>query len=132
MTDYIVWKDYYTVGDPSLDAQHKEIIDLISKLYVALRQGEGNRATKDILERLIQYTLNHFSQEEGIMKEVGYPGLAAQKAQHDHMRRRMSDLRTHLRLVTCHDVLYLLKEWWLEHVQSEDQKYSPYLAVAAH
>jgi hemerythrin len=38
-------------------------------------------------------------------------------------------LSQNLNLVTARDMLVLLKDWWLEHIQGEDKKYSPYLGA---
>ena len=86
MVTYIDWKDYYNVGEPSLDTEHKEVLEIINKLYAAMLNGTENRTTKDVLERLIQYTLNHFKHEEEVMLEVGYRGFEAHKALHDRMQ----------------------------------------------
>jgi hemerythrin-like metal-binding protein len=128
---YVLWKDFYSVGEPVLDSQHKQIIELINRLYAAVREGTENRVSKEVLERLTQYTLNHFHQEEELMKQSGYPGSEAHKARHAEMKQRTLDLRTHLSLVTARDVLHFLKTWWTEHIQREDKKYATHLRAAA-
>jgi hemerythrin len=65
------------------------------------------------------------------MKEVGFPNFEAHKALHDEMRRKTLALRQHLTLVTAHDVLVFLKNWWLDHIQGEDQLYSSYMPILA-
>ena len=39
MVAYVTWRNYYTVGDESLDAQHKQILGTISEANIRLRQG---------------------------------------------------------------------------------------------
>jgi hemerythrin len=132
MAAYIVWKDSYSVNDPSLDAQHRQIIESINDLYDAWEDSTTAAAvTKRVLDRLVQYTQTHFEQEEKLLKEVGFPAaeFAAHKALHDAMRRRTIGLRTNLTLVTARDVLVFLKDWWLGHIQSEDKKYAVYLEL---
>jgi hemerythrin len=132
MEVYITWKDYYSVNDPLLDAEHKLIIDCINKLYTALqddpKQGE---ATKRVLETLVQYTHTHFEHEEKRMQEADFPKFEAHKALHDDMRRRTIALRSHLTSVTARDVLVFLKEWWLGHIQGEDKVYAAYMPTLA-
>lgn len=127
----IAWKDYYSVNDPQLDAEHKQIIKLINELFAAMRQHKEDHAAKEVLERLIQYTLTHFKHEEAILERVGYPDVEAHKALHARLRQQTIDLRENLSLVTGSDVLYFLKQWWLGHIQGEDKKYSGYLSVPA-
>jgi hemerythrin-like metal-binding protein len=128
---YVAWKPYYSVGDPSLDAEHQEILRLLDELYTSITAGQENAKTKDVLNRLTQYTLTHFKHEEQAMREGGFPGFAAHKAIHDRMRRRTVDLRANIGLVTGQDLLYFLKDWWTNHIQVEDKAYAPYLGVAA-
>jgi len=131
MNPYIVWKDFYSVDNPLLDAEHKQIIENINELYVAMNGPMDSVAKKRVLERLVQYTQTHFDHEEKIMQEVDYPDLAAHKALHDDMRRQTIELRTHLTLVTARDVLVFLKDWWLDHIQGEDKKYASYMEPLA-
>ena len=128
---YITWKDFYTVNNPLLDAEHKQIIENINELYVAINGTTDSTVKKHVLEQLVQYTKTHFDHEEKIMQEVGYSDLVAHKALHDDMRQRTIGLRTHLTLVTARDVLVFLKDWWLDHIQGEDKKYSFYMKPSA-
>ncbi len=131
MIPYVIWKDFYSVGDPSIDAQHRQILDAINELYEAMRQGEDRMALKPITDRLIQYTLAHFEREEHVMQEHAYPDFVPHKALHDKIRQNTIDLRKHLGLVTGHDLLHFLKDWWVGHIQGCDKKYTPYLEVPA-
>ena len=90
MAGYIGWKKFYTVNNPMLDAEHKQVIENINELYVSMNGPMDSAAKKQVLERLVQYTQTHFDHEEKIMQEVGYPDAAAHKALHDEMRRRPS------------------------------------------
>jgi len=127
---HITWKDYYSVGHPRLDTEHKQIIGVINALYDAMQQGPGRQAIKPLLDRLCQYTVSHFKDEEQVMRERNYPELAQHRALHEAIRRKTFDLREHADLVTGRDLLRYLKEWWLGHIQSEDKKYEPYMECA--
>ena len=127
MAAYITWKDYYSVNDPLLDAEHKQIIECINELYSAWQGSTQSEVTKRVLDKLVQYTQTHFEHEEELMKEADFPQFDAHKVLHDDMRRRTIGLRTHLTLVTARDVLVFLKGWWLEHIQGEDKLYSSYV-----
>ena len=128
MAAYITWKDYYSVNDPSLDAEHKRIIQYINDVYAALKNPTQDAAvTKQVLDKLVQYTCSHFDHEEARMREIGYPNFEAHKAQHDDLRRRTVGLRTNVTLVTARDVLVFLKDWFVNHIQGEDKLYAAYM-----
>lgn len=131
MAAYITWKSYYTVNDPELDAEHKQIIECINELYTALQDPSQGVVTKKVLDTLVQYTQAHFGNEEKRLKEVEFPNFAAHKALHDDMRQRTLGLRSHLTLVTARDVLVFLKDWWLDHIQGEDKQYATYMLSLA-
>ena len=131
MAVYITWKDYYSVNDPLLDAEHKQIIECINELYSALKNPTQGELIKRVLDTLVQYTETHFKHEEERLKEADFPNFEAHKALHDEMKRLTIGLRTHLTLVTAHDVLVFLKDWWLEHIQGEDKLYSSYMTSLA-
>ena len=130
MPAFIAWKDFYSVGDRSLDSQHKHIIGCINDLYDAMQQGKDAKVLKPLLVWLVQYTVEHFHHEEHVMRRCDYPGLREHLALHDQLRRKTAALRDNLDLVTGRDMLRFLKDWWLEHIQGEDKKYSPYLDLA--
>jgi hemerythrin len=131
MAAHIAWKDFYSVNDPALDVEHRQIIESINDLYDVWKNQAEAAVTKRVLDRLVQYTQTHFDHEEDVMKEAGFPEaeFEAHKALHDAMRRRTVGLRTHLTLVTARDVLVFLKDWWLTHIQGEDKKYAVYLEL---
>jgi hemerythrin len=132
MAAYIAWKSYYSVGDPSIDAQHQQIIEMINELYAAYSAQRTDVDLKKIMDRLIQYTNTHFQHEEQRMREWGYPALTSHLMLHEKLRRRTIDLRNNLTLVTARDLLAFLKDWWCNHIQDEDRAYAPYLGVLAH
>jgi hemerythrin-like metal-binding protein len=127
MAKYIAWKEFYSVNDPSLDAEHKQIIECINDLYATMQSVAAGSAKRQVLDKLVQYTQNHFTHEEARLKEVGFPNFEAHKALHDNMRQRTLGLRTHLTLVTARDVLVFLKDWWVGHIQGEDKVYASYM-----
>ena len=131
MSTYVPWKDFYSVGEESLDAQHRQVLSLINDLYDARNAGREYAELAAFLDRMVLYTMNHFKHEEQMMQACGYPDFDNHKAEHDRMRRRTAGLRTNVNLVTGSDLLSFLKDWWVNHIQSEDKCYVPYLSAAA-
>ena len=132
MAEYVAWKPFYSVGEPTIDAQHKQIIGMINELYTAVVAHKTDVDLKSIMDRLMQYTSRHFQHEEQLMRDWGFPELASHLLLHEQLRRRTLDLRNHLTLVTAQDLLAFLKDWWCNHIQDEDKAYTPYLEAMAH
>jgi hemerythrin len=133
MNEYMPWREDYSVGNDSIDEEHKQILELINDLHrvVVLQRREDSVAVNSVLEQLMHYTVRHFQHEEEIMRACGYPGLEEHKALHGRLRRRTAAMRTNMFLVTDRDMLSYLKEWWHHHIIQQDQGYAPYLSVMA-
>jgi hemerythrin len=125
----IIWRDFYSVGDPLLDGQHQQMIGVINELYEAMEKKSAEEVIKPILDRLVKYTFNHFKHEEEAMAAVEYPDLIEHKALHDKIRQKTLDLQENADFVTSHNLLAFLKEWWVGHIQTVDKKYTPYLEL---
>jgi hemerythrin-like metal-binding protein len=130
--EFMPWKSSYSVGEHSIDAQHKQIIELINDLHRVLNsQQEGSRARiKAVLDQLVHYTVTHFQHEEQVMLECGYPDLNNHKAIHSQLKRRTVAMCAHLEALTERDVLSYLRDWWSGHILEHDKAYAPFLTVA--
>jgi hemerythrin len=131
MGAYVTWKYHYSVGDEALDAQHQQIIAIINELHEAMQQKVDHTVVAPLLDRLVQYTIDHFRQEEECMLAHRYPDFAQHKALHDKMRQDTLAWRDNVDLVTGRDLLIFLKEWWCNHIQQQDKRYTPYLKAVA-
>jgi len=130
MGNHIAWKDYYSVGDSTIDAQHRQIIAMINELYDAMSRNIDFTVVKPLLGRLRRYTMEHFDYEETVRAAHSYPELVQHKILHDKMRQRTIDYYDNANLLTGRDMLVFLKEWWSNHIQNQDQKYAPFLVTA--
>jgi len=59
----IAWNDSLSVGVMTIDAQHKKLVDTLNQLHDAMLSGQARQLTSPILERLLQYTREHFLQK---------------------------------------------------------------------
>ena len=78
-----VWSDLFETGVELIDSQHQALVDLINQLGEGVMQDRPDRAG-DVLERLKDYAVYHFSAEEAWSVEHGQPpaALAAHHDQH--------------------------------------------------
>ena len=125
----IQWSDDYSVGNRKLDSQHKKLMDLINRLYSSMREGKANNVAASILEELVNYTVTHFSEEENMMKLYKYPALESQQAMHRELVRQVVEMQEQFKsgqpLGTR--IFNFLKGWLINHIQTEDKKYSSYM-----
>jgi len=128
MTEYVTWKESYSVGDSGLDAEHKQILENIDKLYLPLQGRRPGLAAERLVDTLAERTRAHFEHEEDRLQQVAYTYTTDHKAMHDAMLQRMSDIQLQLMSLTPSELLQFFRDWWLKHIEVEDQKYVAYLS----
>ncbi len=124
---YILWSNKNNVGIPIIDEQHRGIVTTINSFYYFIQEGQGLNALKPTLNILEQYTFIHFKTEETLIKESGFPDIENHLMLHSELMKRTKTIASEaLSLQDPHLALSFLKEWWLNHINREDKKYSPY------
>ncbi len=127
---FIKWSDSYSVKVAEIDNQHKKLIGLVNQLYDAMRAGKGREALEPVLTELVNYTVYHFSTEERLFREHGYPDYEQHKKIHDDLTRKAKDLKEAFargnKMITI-DVMLFLSNWWNIHILEEDKKYVDFL-----
>ena len=67
----ISWNDTLSVGIPTIDAQHRKLVDTLNDLHSAMLSGNARQITGSILAKLLEYTRQHFASEEAMMAAAG-------------------------------------------------------------
>ncbi|MGA2814639.1 MAG: bacteriohemerythrin [Candidatus Acidiferrum sp.] len=121
------WKQDYSVSVNEFDADHKSLFSLVNELNDAMAHGQGRLVIGNVLQRLLQYTRDHFAAEEAAMRAADFDGLAAHVAEHRELTEKVEafaeEYSSGHTSVTI-DVLYFLRDWLEHHVCLTDQKYS--------
>lgn len=126
----VEWESKYSVGIATLDAQHKNLVDIINQLHEAMRLGKANQELNPVLDRLVEYTNTHFRAEEHLLQTNGYPTLADHKKIHGSMVGQITDLKAKMQKSSVGmsiTVSNFLKTWLTDHIMVEDKKYGAYL-----
>ena len=79
------------MGVKGIDDQHKKLFDIINDLNWAKANNVGRSFISDILNRLVVYTIAHFSVEEELMMRYQYSNYKAHKTAHDRFKERVGD-----------------------------------------
>lgn len=127
---YIDWSPEFSVGIPSIDQQHQQLVKMLNELYNAMQAGQGQASLGKVLNSLAQYCLSHFAAEERLMRQHGYPDLAAHLEIHQKMTAKVKELLQDInsgKALTSVSVASFLKDWLTKHIQQTDKKYGPYL-----
>lgn len=125
----IIWNESYSVHNAVIDGQHKEWIAIYNRLDKILCQGVGSdlaNAAVEALKAMQEYASYHFRQEEQYLKEINYPALVAHRRLHTDFDDQLYNYSRQLRngqLILNSELLSILKNWLLNHIMQEDQKY---------
>jgi methyl-accepting chemotaxis protein len=129
----LAWRDEWATGIPNMDAQHRQLINLINRLHSALKRGEGAAATEAVLKELLQYTEYHFAAEEELMAHANYSGLAAQKDAHQKLVAKAKDAARRWAsgdTGVTGELMDMLTNWLPQHIVKMDKSYGPYIKAA--
>lgn len=126
----ITWNDSLTLGLPSIDQQHKQLVELLNSLHDAMVGRQGQQKLGAILDGLANYTIEHFSYEEGLLAQYQYREAATHAALHQHFKTKIAEFREELsggRIAMSTSVLAFLQGWLTSHICETDARYVRHL-----
>ena len=126
----VEWTEALSVNITTIDDQHKVLVDLINELHQAMRQRRSERVMLDVVDRLKNYAVKHFQQEEQFFARHGYAEAKAHAEIHRKFEAKVMEFEAALKGGTAKvtmDVMRFLKDWLVGHIQGTDKKYAPFL-----
>lgn len=128
--DIIKWRSSYGTGIPSMDEQHRKLIELINTMYRVMRKEEGEDSIDAVLDEMSEYASNHLRDEEALLQENGYTDFDNHLALHKEYLRKMEELRAEWgkdKTSGAKNIYSFLRHWWLGHIVEEDRRYGLFL-----
>ncbi|MBF0587661.1 MAG: hemerythrin family protein [Magnetococcales bacterium] len=124
------------VGAPEFDRHHEQLVSYIVDVYEVVQVLQRKRPSDDVLEQLSisldklqEYTVYHFREEERFLEEINYPQLEPHKELHKafvsrfiQIRRDIHDGKPHYVL----DLFFSTFSWLFEHINTHDMQYGRY------
>jgi len=126
----IKWRDSFSVGVQKFDDEHQILIDIINEMFVIVRDQKTIDHLTVEINKLIQYTQEHFVEEEAAMEKVGYPALNEHKTIHSKLLNDVTVFKKRVEngeeeaITTFY---HFLRDWLLTHIVEEDMQYKPFL-----
>lgn len=124
---FFKWSPDYSVNIKTIDDQHRELVNILNRLFIAVSRREGDKAIAGILDALLAYTQTHFALEERLMRQANYKDYEAHKAEHNKLIAQLDQLcKKHMleEKPIYFEMMQFLKTWLKEHIQGVDTKYS--------
>lgn len=128
----VAWEKKFSVGIESMDDQHKVLFEIINDIYDNIGKKSNNEIIFDLLVKLRQYTVDHFTAEENHLETTGYPELDHQRKEHKVFIDKIVDLEKRYKegkVILTFEVTSFLKSWLVQHIEISDKKYGAFLAA---
>ena len=124
----VEWKDEFKTGIPALDYEHREMINLLNRMYIDLA-GDGSRENIiAFLGEVYARISAHFALEEAVMRERRYDGYPAHKLDHERLLEDIRDLMDSYEGRGDDDEAFRadfggrLKAWFVDHFREQDAR----------
>ena len=86
---HLVWLEGYECGDPTIDAEHRELFLLANKLIDAALPAQVKPVeVRAALEEFLAHVQHHFADEESILARLHYDNLDEHRRAHAGLIRR--------------------------------------------
>ena len=121
----IQWKKEFSIGVPSIDQEHRELIELINELHAELKSGKSGTTIADFLGEIYAQISAHFALEEVIMREHRYDQYDEHKIDHERLLddiRDMMDEYEHERAMSDENLSARLDSWFSGHFKTHDAR----------
>ncbi len=126
----IKWTEELSVNIPSIDEQHKKLVDLINDFYKNIATQSSKEIIFELIKALKEYTVFHFSTEEKYMKQYNYPAYLKHKQEHDYFVNKVIDFEDRYKkgkLILTLEITNFIKKWVSNHICNTDKMYSAFL-----
>lgn len=124
----VKWDKKFELGIPSIDEQHKTLVELCNKLYISVISNENSwkDSYQKSLKECYDYTQSHFTYEEKLMEKVGYADFESHKKIHVEFMKKVFDAAQQFNEANVSDAISLSKflfNWILSHIAHDDKLY---------
>lgn len=139
----IKWDSRLSVGNATIDLEHKLIISQINALEAVLRHPDEKDSLKFFTDQLYDFAEEHFLHEEKLQIKFMFPFYEENKKGH---QRLMAELDTIKSVVYCfvekanttpeeaketsEKVNILIRNWFVEHIIKSDMKMKGFMDSA--
>ena len=86
------WKSDYSLGIPSVDHEHRELIGMINTAYGFMDKDADQAVIESCLEDIYAGIASHFALEERHMREARYEEYQAHKDEHEDLLDQLMEL----------------------------------------
>ena len=121
----IEWSQEFSIGNATIDREHKLLIAQINQLYEQLSLPIDTEAIETLLTEIQTDISAHFVLEELLMHEVGFAEFEGHKQDHERLLDQIQDMIFHFREDPKNGEELLknrMSDWFSHHFKSFDAR----------
>lgn len=126
--EFIEFTNNELVNIKTMDSQHKEMVDIVNKLF-SYFQSDNKSDFKKTFNDLLKLLSAHFEYEEKLMKETHFEGYYSHKLEHDRFLRKLNKINLLLsknKFELDNNFFINTKNWFFNHLELNDKKCGEY------
>ena len=130
------WSSALETGHPQIDSQHKELIKTINELFEECMQGKvAMDQINKTVDFLLAYVKRHFSEEEALQRQSGYPDYPNHHKLHEEFSNHVAELAKELKQTgptpsLTNKLIRGVGDWLVTHIQQQDAKVAAHIKAA--
>ena len=129
----IEFDDTLVTKNELIDSQHKELISRIKQFVDSCEESGGKLKAIKMLDYLDEYTNSHFTAEEELQKEAGYPDYDNHHKKHEEFKETIKELTEYLEELEGPNKDFVDKvktevvDWLFRHIKAADRSVAEYI-----
>lgn len=122
----ISWNKSFECGHRTIDAQHRRLFGIRNELIDAVLTKKPKYDVESLLHELVDHVEHHFSEEEAVLAETGYPISNEHGKIHRTLLAKAKNLRDRHRtgeIIISEIVSFVTDDVIINHIIQEDRKF---------
>ena len=130
----VAWQNSYKLGEEKVDSQHRQLFELLSDLIGSCLDGSNIEKQREALDFLVNYTVQHFYDEESLQVRTNYPDYKRHKQLHEDFKVTVGEIVEKFEKEgsseeLSKDLNKIVARWLVSHITREDLKIGKHLKM---
>lgn len=124
------WKESFCTHIGPVDDQRRRFVSLLNELHEAVEQKWDKVCMDSLLSDFARYARIHFADEGKLLESVGYPYMLRHRRENEFFLSQLAEFQARNETGDAqlgNSALQFLRDWFLNHIIVEDQKYGAFL-----
>jgi hemerythrin-like metal-binding protein len=124
------WKESFCTHVGPVDDQRRRFVTLLNELHEIVEMKWDRVCMDSLLSDFIRNARVHFEDEEKLLESVGYPHTHQHMLENEFFLKQLREFKIRNEAgdpSLGSSALQFLRDWFLDHIIVEDQKYAMFL-----